>query len=245
MLRRQKHVLSQSTTPFACTLKTGFGPSARKRKQNRFRKRSQPENRTKIVQNGISPAFLFLGLFFTLWVGPVSGPFLFPISGRRLITCCFAGRLDCKASYWIADKWLFRSPRNASQLSEQVPCRSAEVKFFSVFLCQRCREIWCKILVKFSALRFPGFGCATWNFTKFSPQKRWKTRKFHANFTLLGRSADNYPLIRKYYENNSLVIFDGLWTLTIFGKGWLFWGITREIRNFLKNDDFRIVFFRK
>ena len=27
------------------------------------------------------------------------------------------------------------------EISEQLPCRSAEVKFFSVFLCQRCREI--------------------------------------------------------------------------------------------------------
>ena len=42
---------------------------------------------------------------------------------------------------------------------EQLPCRSAELNFFSVFLCQRCREIWCEILVKFSVLRFPGFGC--------------------------------------------------------------------------------------
>ena len=64
-------------------------------------------------------------------------------------------------------------------VSEQLPCRSAEVKFFSVFLCQRCREIWREILVKFSALRFPGFGCAAENFTKISRQKTaWKTEKF-------------------------------------------------------------------
>ena len=61
--------------------------------------------------------------------------------------------------------------------SEQLPCRSAEVKFFCVFLCQRCREIWREILVKFSALRFPGFGCATENFTKISRQKRCEERK--------------------------------------------------------------------
>ena len=54
----------------------------------------------------------------------------------------------------------------------QLPCRSAEVKFLSVFLCQRCREIWREILVKFTALRFPGFRCATENFTKISRQKR-------------------------------------------------------------------------
>ena len=52
-------------------------------------------------------------------------------------------------------------------------------KFFSVFLCQRCREIWREILVKFSVLRFPGFGCARENFTKISRQK-WceKTENF-------------------------------------------------------------------
>ena len=76
--------------------------------------------------------------------------------------------------------------------SEQLPCRSAEVKNFSVFLCQRRREIWREILVKFSVLRFPGFGCATENFTKISHQKRCekKNRKFHENFTLPGSSLD-------------------------------------------------------
>ena len=80
--------------------------------------------------------------------------------------------------------------------SEQLPCRSAEVKFFSVFLCQRCREIWREILVKFSALRFPRFGCAAENFTKISRQKRCEKRKFHENFTLLGRSADKTALYK-------------------------------------------------
>ena len=68
--------------------------------------------------------------------------------------------------------------------SEQLPCRSAEVKIFSVFLCQRCREIWREILVKFSVLRFPGFGCARENFTKISRPKRCEKRiishKFHS-----------------------------------------------------------------
>ena len=66
--------------------------------------------------------------------------------------------------------------------SGQLPCRSAEVKFFSVFLCQRCREIWREILVKFSVLRFPGFGCATENFTKSSRQKRCAKRKISCKF---------------------------------------------------------------
>ena len=93
-------------------------------------------------------------------------------------------------------------------LSEQLPCRSAEVKFFSVFLCQRCREIWREILVKFSVLRFPGFGCAAENFTNISRQKTaWKTENFTqislcrgaALHTLLGRFL---PFPRPRTEKN-------------------------------------------
>ena len=85
-----------------------------------------------------------------------------------------------------------------TNISEQLPCRSAEVKIFSVFLCQRCREIWHEIiiLVKFSVLRFPGFGCAREKFTKI----RVKNGKFHPNFTLLRRSAENIPSDKIVYE---------------------------------------------
>ena len=58
--------------------------------------------------------------------------------------------------------------KSLERFSEQLPCRSVEVKFFSVFLCQKCREIWREFLVKFFALRFPGLGCAAENFTKIS-----------------------------------------------------------------------------
>ena len=64
-------------------------------------------------------------------------------------------------------------------ISEQLPCRSAEVKIFSVFLCQRCREVWGEILVKFSVLRFPGFGVCD--------------GKFHQNFTSkTARKTENF-----------------------------------------------------
>ena len=76
--------------------------------------------------------------------------------------------------------------------SEQLPCRSAEVKFFSVFLCQRCREFWREILVKFSALRFPGFGCATENFTKISRQKRCEKRKISRKCHSAGAQRWNF-----------------------------------------------------
>ena len=81
------------------------------------------------------------------------------------------------------------APREVGEMSpwsEQLPCRSAEVKFFSVFLCQRRREIWREILVKFSVLRFPGFGCATENFTKISRQKRGEKRKISRKFHSAG-----------------------------------------------------------
>ena len=74
----------------------------------------------------------------------------------------------------------------ATNPSEQLPCRSAEVNFSSVFLCQRCREIWREILVKFSVLRFPGFGCATENFSKISRQKRCEKRKISRKFHSAG-----------------------------------------------------------
>ena len=74
--------------------------------------------------------------------------------------------------------------------SEQLSCRSAEVKIFSVFLCQRCREIWREILVKFSALRFPGLGMRRKISPKFHVKDGVKNGKFHANFTLPGRSAE-------------------------------------------------------
>ena len=89
--------------------------------------------------------------------------------------------------------YIFRgyfSPREAiykkNNLKRFLGCRSAELKIFSVFLCQRCREIWREILVTFFALHFPGFGCATENFNKISRQKTvWKkkrriSREFHS-----------------------------------------------------------------
>ena len=45
--------------------------------------------------------------------------------------------------------------------------------------------------MKVSALRFPGFGCAAENFAKlFHIKNGVENGKFHANFTLLGRSAE-------------------------------------------------------
>ena len=76
-----------------------------------------------------------------------------------------------------------------NRVSEQLPCRSAEVKFFSVFLCQRCREIWREILVKFSVLCFPGFGCARENSTKISRQRRCEKRKISRKLHSAGGAA--------------------------------------------------------
>ena len=89
----------------------------------------------------------------------------------------------CKPTGYKRTGPAFSKSRSAS---EQLPCRSAEVKFFSVFLCQNCREIWREILVKFSALRFPEFGCATENFTIISRQKRYEKRKISRKFHSAG-----------------------------------------------------------
>ena len=61
-----------------------------------------------------------------------------------------------------------------TQLSEQLPCRSAEVKIFSVF-----RYV------------FQGLGVRRKISPKFHVKNGVENGKFHANFTLLGRSADN------------------------------------------------------
>ena len=71
------------------------------------------------------------------------------------------------------------------ELSEQLPCRSAEVKFFSVFLCQRCREIWREILVNFFRATFSRVwvcdGKFHQNFTSKTVWKKQKiSRKFHS-----------------------------------------------------------------
>ena len=73
------------------------------------------------------------------------------------------------------------------------PAEVRKLNFFSVVLCQRCREFFLggvRFGVRFSVLRFPGFGCAREISPKFHVKNGVKNRKFHANFTLLGRSAD-------------------------------------------------------
>ena len=67
--------------------------------------------------------------------------------------------------------------------SEQLPCRSVEVKFFSVF---SAKDV-VKFCVKFSVLRFPGFWVCD---GKFHVKNGVENGKFHANFTLPGRSTD-------------------------------------------------------
>ena len=57
-------------------------------------------------------------------------------------------------------------------MSKQLPCRSAEVKFFSA-------KGVVKFGVKFSVLRFPGFGCARENFHQnFTSKTASKTEHF-------------------------------------------------------------------
>ena len=73
------------------------------------------------------------------------------------------------------------------KVSEQLPCRSAEVKFFSVFLCQRCREIWREI---FRAAFSRVWVCDGKFHQNFTSNVGVKNGKFHANFTLPGRSAE-------------------------------------------------------
>ena len=81
-------------------------------------------------------------------------------------------------------------------------------------------------------LCFPGFGCATENFTKISRQKRCEKRKnFHANFTLLGRSADKtavFSAVEIFRRVFSLRFFAALFRRTFFAA--LFRHIFRQAR---------------
>ena len=112
-------------------------------------------------------------------------------------------------------------------VSEQLPCRSAEVNFFAVFLCQRCREIWREILVNFSCYVFQGLG-VRWKISpKFHVKNGVKNGKFHANFTLLGRSAETVGrqlLPRDIKASRRVLWVPLLWmpllVLLDFPKGW-------------------------
>ena len=101
---------------------------------------------------------------------------------------------------WRSTPEIERAECPKTPVSEQLSCRSAEVKFFSVFCCQRCREIWREIWLKFSVQRFPGFGCARENFTKISRQKRCEKKE---NFTQISG-------IRPFCRQPFLSIFDFL-----------------------------------
>ena len=127
MLRRQKHVLSQSTTPFACTLSTQWST----------------EQKIQWFSSDVSSSAVLMRYQMLMF-------------------------LKAYQSSYSAEvrKWNF-SP------------------FFSA-------KGVVKFGVKFSVLRFPGFGCTTENFTKTPRQKRCENGKFHTNFTLLGRSAEAY-----------------------------------------------------
>ena len=73
--------------------------------------------------------------------------------------------------------------------SQSRTLQKCEVNFFSVFLCQRCREIWREI---FRVLRFPGF-----EYRKHHAKNGVKNGKFHANFTLLERGADIFHVLKR------------------------------------------------
>ena len=63
---------------------------------------------------------------------------------------------------------------------------------------------------------------------------------------LSSKIAQQYPLTRKYYENNPWELlfrnFKGIWGSWISRKERLFVGITRETRNFCKDNSFRAIF---
>ena len=78
----------------------------------------------------------------------------------------------------------------AYESSERLPCRNFSP--FSLF--QSYREIWREILVKFPCYVFQGLGVQRKISPKLHVKNGVENGNFHANFTLLGRSADESRL---------------------------------------------------
>ena len=86
------------------------------------------------------------------------------------------------------------------------PCRSAEVKIFSVFLCQRCREIWREIFcAKFSRV----WVCDGKFHQNFTSKTVWKTENFTQISLCWGaaliKTVASFPL-RRCTESVSLSV---------------------------------------
>ena len=89
-------------------------------------------------------------------------------------------------------------PPQFSEVSEQLPCRSAEGKYFSVFLCQRCREIWReKFRWDFACYVFQALGVRRKLSPKCHVKNGAKNGKFHANFTCWGAALRRWEMFQR------------------------------------------------
>ena len=77
-----------------------------------------------------------------------------------------------------------------STSSEQLPCRSAEVNFSPFFSAKGVVKFGVKFWRHFPCYVFQGLGVRRKISPKFHVKNGVKNGKFHANFTLLGRSAE-------------------------------------------------------
>ena len=97
-------------------------------------------------------------------------------------------------------------------------------------------------LLWFSAFRFSD----VWSGCKEKAQKEETKAPQKMKFLRPWALKTHYPLTRNYSENNSwelfFVIFEAYCALEMSRKERHFQGITREIRNFSKNNYFRIIF---
>ena len=98
---------------------------------------------------------------------------------------------------WSLICWCWARGTNSKKSNQRAPnlraatLQKCESDFFSVFLCQRCREIWREIFWwNFPRYVFQGLGVRGKISPKFHVKNGVKNGQFHANFTLLGRSAD-------------------------------------------------------
>ena len=145
-----------------------------------------------IVPQKSSSEIFFLFLRF----GPVGKP-----EHRKLTNQCSEGATSLSMPYKYmqplrpASLSLSVCPWNWSILGQNrliiraATLQKSGVRFVSVFLCQRCREIWREILVNFSACYvFPRCGCPNRKFhkKKCHAENGVKDGKCHANFSSAG-----------------------------------------------------------
>ena len=105
-----------------------------------------------------------------------------------------------QACWGATESHLARHAAKKCKSQSICPAEVRKYNFFSVFLCQGCREIWREILVKFSVLRFPGFGCDGKFHQNFTSKTVCKTENFMQVSLCWGATLINRLMLVPYFR---------------------------------------------